>query len=150
MNRDQVADNECAVQFFLGNVPFFCKLDDRKGNGHALVSAAGIDDDRKRAAAHTGIGTGSCMGAGADFYIIAVLIQQSAADLCTVSVAETFVRNRRVHGDLAVEDFFDIFDLHSIGEFENILDVQHTFIDVFRGIFMSRNLIKYLTIFYDA
>ena len=26
MNRNQVADNECAVQFFLGNVPFFCKL----------------------------------------------------------------------------------------------------------------------------
>lgn len=30
MNRNQVADNECAVQFFLGNVPFFCKLNDRK------------------------------------------------------------------------------------------------------------------------
>ena len=90
------------------------------------------------------------MGAGADFYVIAVLIQQSAADLCTVSVAETFVRNRRVHGDLTVKNFFDVFDLHSIGKFKNILDVQHTFINVFRGILMSRNLIKYLTIFYDA
>ena len=150
MNRNQVADNECAVQFFLGNVPFFCKLNDRKGNGHALVSAAGIDDDRKRAAAHTRIGACRCTGAGADFYVIAVFIQQRAANLCTVWMTETFIGNGRVHGDLTVKNFFDVFDLHSIGKFKNILDVQHTFINVFRGILMSRNLIKYLTIFYDA
>ena len=118
-------------------------------DGETLVPMVSSMDHKRALDGDKGPNTGG-MGAGADFYVIAVLIQQSAADLCTVSVAETFVRNRRVHGDLAVEDFFDIFDLHSIGEFENILDVQHTFINVFRGIFMSRNLIKYLTIFYDA
>lgn len=65
-------------------------------------------------------------------------------------MTETFIGNGRVHGDLTVKNFFDVFDLHSIGKFKNILDVQHTFINVFRGILMSRNLIKYLTIFYDA
>ena len=89
-------------------------------------------------------------GAGADFYVIAVFIQQRAANLCTVWMTETFIGNGRVHGDLTVKNFFDVFDLHSIGKFKNILDVQHTFINVFRGILMRRNLIKYLTIFYDA
>ena len=35
------------------------------------------------------IGACRCTGAGADFYVIAVFIQQRAANLCTVSVSYT-------------------------------------------------------------
>lgn len=30
MNGDQIADNECAVQFILRNIPFFCKFNNRR------------------------------------------------------------------------------------------------------------------------
>ena len=150
MNGDQIADNECAVQFILRNIPFFCKFNNRKRNGHTLVSTAGIDDNRKGTAAHTCIGTGSCAGTGTDFNVIAIIIQKGAAYLCSVRMIQAFIGNRRVHGDLTVKNVFDIFDSYCIGKFENVFDIQHAFIYIFRRVLMCGNLVEHFAVLYNA
>ena len=66
-----------------------------------------------------------CAGTGADFNVIAIIIQKGAAYLCSVRMIQAFIGNRRVHGDLTVKNVFDIFDSYCIGKFENVFDIQH-------------------------
>ena len=61
-----------------------------------------------------------------------------------------FIGNRRVHGDLTVKNVFDIFDSYCIGKFENVFDIQHAFIYIFRRVLMCGNLVEYFTVFYNA
>ena len=140
MNGDQVADNECAVQFILRNVPFFCKFNNRKRNSHTLVSTAGIDDNRKGTAAHTCIGTGSCHSLGAHLDIlIAVSGQQDRSDIGSVITADPFLGDRHVVTNLTFQYFADICKVHFLCKCKDFFYGKRRFVCQC-GFFFSGNL----------
>ena len=72
MDGGEIGEDKGTKKFLLAGIKLLCVLDYRHRAGDALISAAGIDDDRLFAAVHSGVGAcGSpCLGAVAD--IVAV------------------------------------------------------------------------------
>ena len=123
IDGDQVAQHQCTIQLFIGNTQMLGVFDDRQGNGQTLVAAARIDDYRQAAAAHTGIGGGSCTGLGTGPDGVLADFQQGASDLCAKGSAQTGTGDGGVQFDLTIQQRFHGRNLYRFGKFQNICHV---------------------------
>ena len=129
MEGNQVADGQSPQKLLIADMIFPGICNHGKRNGHTLIPAAGVDDNRKRTAAHSGIRAGSRRSPGADSYAAgAVSVQESPAHLDSPGIFKPFLGDCRVAGDLAGEDRADGFKLHRCGIVQDISDVQKRFV----------------------
>ena len=103
VDRDQIGEYECTVEFFLAGVQFLGVFDQGNGTGDALVSAAGIDDHGKFAAVHPCIGSGSGFCFRPDCDVVSVGMEENAPDICSVVAKEPLLGDGVVIADLAVQ-----------------------------------------------
>ena len=102
MDGGQVGKGERPVQLLFAHLEFPRIDDDRHRGSNALIAAAGVDDHRLLAAVHPGIGACGRVGLGPHPHIIALHVQQDAADVGPVITPEAFFGNGHVVPDLRV------------------------------------------------
>ena len=124
VDRYQIGECQRTVHFFIAALQFLCILDNRHGTGNALISAAGIDDNRKLTAAHPCIRARRCHGTGAVADLISICIQHDPSDTRTVGMRHSLLSDRHVTVDLMIEDRSHILYLTRHREIPDVLHIQ--------------------------
>ena len=122
--------------------------DDRQGSGHALVSAAGYDDDRQLAAAHPCIRACRGLRACANTHIVAARFQKRFPYRRAVVSAKPLLAYGKIIFYLPLEHIPNIVDANRLGKVENVVNVQHTAVGLAAGrrafIFLEQHLPVFL------
>ena len=124
MDGHQVGHHKGPEQQLLADADLPGVDNDRKRAGDALVAAAGIDDDRKLAAAHSRVRRRRGSRLGTVLHRGAVGAHQHAPDLGAPVFSQSFLGDRGVVPDLPVQSLFHIFKFHLICKVNDGPDVQ--------------------------
>ena len=92
-----------------------------------MIAAAGIDDDRQLAAAHSGVGTGCCIGPAFKQNAVFVMkgckvfirLEQHIADIGSVISAQALFGNSHVVFDLQIKQELYIRKVDGFGKSQN-------------------------------
>ena len=138
----KVGQSESPIKFLVGGSALLRIFDHRQGHSHALIAAAGVDDDGHFTPGHTRIRTGGGTGSGAHAHVIgAIAVQQNAPHARTPASGQAFLGNGRVAFDLAAQHGFDVCNVAGTGEIIDALNGQQRFVFVgvqrFSGQFLS-------------
>ena len=71
-------------------------------------------------------GSGGGVGFGPDTDIVALHVQQDAADVCAVIAPQAFLGNGHIVFDLGVQNGLHVLDVHRVGEVPDVLHIQKT------------------------
>ena len=124
VDGDQVGQGHGTDQLLIGDAKLLGVHGHGNGGGDALVAGAGEDDDRHVTAAHSGVGTGGGVGTGLLLDGVALAAQDNLADVGAPAVLHAFPGDGHVVLDLALHHVTDIFHIHGVGEFHDLLDGQ--------------------------
>jgi len=93
MDCDQIADNQRATKLLVRYFPLIRKYNNRKRNGHSLVSTSRIDNNRHRTTTHTSIASGCCPCTGSCSNTLSPYMHQSFTNLCSIVIIKTLLCN---------------------------------------------------------
>src|SRR5699024_4837295 len=122
----QVGEGEGPAEGLVVGLQLAGVFDQRDGAGDALVAAAGIDDNRKLAAVHAGVGACGrpCFGAGGD--VISAGAQENGADVGAVVAPQPFLRDGGVVADLPVQNAGNVRNVYGGDEVPDVFHVEES------------------------
>ena len=105
---NKVRHDERAVELLLARFQLARVDNDGQRSRHALIAAAGVDDDRLFAAVHTRVRARGSPGLGAVLHAVAIGIKQDFPDGRAVLPCQSCLSDGRVIFDLARDGHADI------------------------------------------
>ena len=152
MNRNQIAEDQCAHKLFMADAHLFCVFNHRDRHGNALISTSRINHNWIKTAAHPRIASGRRHGACSDLHVIAVVFHKVGANGYAVLLLHALLRNSFVIFNLAVDQLLNILHLNLIRKCQNIKDIQAA--SVRQGFVKAARLIRFFvqskTVFLDS
>ena len=148
---NKVRHDECAIELLLTRMQLMRVDDNGKRRRHALIAAAGVDDNRLFAAVHARVRAGSGPRLSAVLHAVAVGVKQDLADGRAVLARQSRLSNGGIVLDLARDGCAHVIKIDFICKCNDVFDRQQLAAFVrLGGLLRKRFAEQNLTVVLDA